>query len=91
MTNLESDGTHISQVCWYTNLENAWDWLDENQLTDGNHTLLEVKVNVFSLFQLESVNGGHPDHISETRACWSFRVLLTGLASKVQSPYEEEC
>ena len=36
-------------------------------------------------FQLQSVNEGHPDKISETIACWSFRVLLASLASKVQS------
>ena len=36
-------------------------------------------------FQLESVNEGHPDNISETTACWSFRVLLTSLASMLQS------
>ena len=38
-----------------------------------------------------SVNDGHPDEISETIVCWSFSVLLTGLASKLYSPYEEEC
>ena len=77
--------------------ENALDWLDENQLAElsylksydratfreprSNHILQGV--NVFSLFELESVNEGHPDKISETTACWSFRVLLTVLASKL--------
>ena len=48
----------------------------------GNHTLLEV--NVFSLFQPESVNEGHPDHLRDDSLFGTSRVLLTSLASKVQ-------
>ena len=82
MTNLESDGTHISQdlaVLVHESGERMGlcgrESVGRPEELRGNHTLLEV--NVFSLFQPESVNEGHPDHLSETIACWSFRVSLT--------------
>ena len=44
-----------------------------------SHTSQSVKVSLS--VELESVNEGHFDEISETTVCWSFRVLLTSLAS----------
>ena len=49
-------------------------------------TIKPRALNVSPLFQPESVKEGHLDKISETTVCWSFRVLLTSLASKLQSP-----
>ena len=67
----------------------ALDWLNKNQLAElkshDRAALLRAMIepgalSVSSFCQPESVKKGHPDTISETIACWSFRVLLTSLA-----------
>ena len=70
MTNLESDGTHISQdlaVLVHESGERMGlcgrESVGRTEGLRGNHTLLEV--NVFSLFQPDSVNEGHPDHLRD--------------------------
>ena len=77
----------IVELCWCTRttVTDALDWLDKNQLAELKGVERASRCGRVPLFQPESVAEGRPDRVSATTACWSYHVLLTSLASKVQS------